>query len=51
MLEEVRENEDFKQELTEENKSLSCELDFLREKISENQNIKEDIVTKIEENS
>lgn len=38
-------------ELTKENKELSSELDFIREKINENQNISRDIFERIEENT
>lgn len=38
-------------ELTKENKELSSELDFIREKINENQNMSRDIFERIEENT
>lgn len=50
-METLRNNEQFEVELTKENKELSSELDFIREKINENQNISRDIFERIEENT
>ena len=50
LLEEVRNTEEYKQELNQVNKSLSCQLDYIKDKVCENQHIKDDIVWKIEEN-
>lgn len=50
-METLRNNEQFQVELTKENKELSSELDFIREKINENQNISRDIFERIQENT
>lgn len=48
---EIRASNLFEAELARENKELSSELDFIKDKINENQSISRDIFEKLEENS